>query len=377
MADQLERIKVSVNTLARPARSGLLAARTVVQNTPEVQALFLEARERGASSESLADVLHVVMPDHLEGDWSSEEIWDICLYLADEYTQLGSCMLLVSSETGQAIARVSDDDIYLPQPVQRQDGSLAQPLPRLKPELEGQIVQWQFDEHRDQKVLVDLQAKVARLGLFDDGKVQLLKATKRGRRELADRVRTELSGILSELIGLPGRFAAFCQVVEQVPEYAKGWHRVEFETLATVVTQVSDPYSLNLCFNPHTILKRQIGCQWIRSLAELAALQATGDPIPLTLAESAKVSSGVWVAEPHVAMLVRGLAVPGVPTARAYLSPLIYLEAPIYDSQSRELLDRWEVAAKLQCAVYINLDGIQLYNFTDLPEEDPYTEVVS
>lgn len=259
MPDLPSRIEVRVNTLAKPDRDLLMEARTVIRLEPQVQQVFTQARERGLGAEALADALWVELTPHIE-DYNEDSLWQTCRYLADEYLQLGDHILLISTETGQAIARVSDEDVYVPAPVSREteDGEetrLATPLPRLKPELEGAIVQYQFQKAQDQRVLASLTARTTSTELLrQEGDPRLLRATATGRKRLTEMLMDELPQLWGQQTGTPGEFLRLCQFKPATEE-----EKEPFQSLrARVITSVVDPLTSNLRHDPFTALKRQI-----------------------------------------------------------------------------------------------------------------------
>jgi len=382
----LAKIGVSVTTLARPVSRTLLAARQAIRTVPELQALFQEARESGWAVEQLADALFVRLPEYL---LDPQDLWETCLYLADEFSQMGHHTLLVSTQTGLAIARVTDEDIYLPAPVAREteDGSvrLAQPLPRLRPDLEGVIVQWQFDRAQDQKVVQGLAVKLPSSELLaQEGDNRLLQVTQDGRRRIVDRLRAELPTILQDVPGMSGELLRLCKfgTPDEVPS---GFLPCAPSTsLVRVIRPVIDPLAANLRQDAYTALLGQIRSGWIRDIARVLS----GLVLGLRDVQDASVldalPGGLWICEPNTARALPGkqvLPVPGAATTLVHdgLKTTVAYICPREDSyacRSREFLGRWEVGASFEFALYLNPQAFSAYRFKDVPESGVSVEVL-
>ena len=102
-----------VQTLARPVAASLLAARHEAQRNPVLQKLVCQARKEKWSATQLAEAITPELTARLED--TPEQIAQVAQYLADEYSQIGDALLIVSNVTGKAIARITDKDICLMQ----------------------------------------------------------------------------------------------------------------------------------------------------------------------------------------------------------------------------------------------------------------------
>ena len=392
MPDFLAKVDVSVLTVARPVAGTLLAARTVIKSVPEIQALFRTARTHGWSAGELADSLYIELPQYL---LDPVELWETCLHLADEFTQMGDSTLLVSRETGIAIARIQEDDIYLPAPVSREteDGSirLAQPLPRIRPGLEGLIVQWQFDRARDKQVVQGLSDKLPTSQLLvQGGDGRLLQVTQGGRKKIVDRLRDELPTLLhGEVPGVSGQLLRLCKfgTVGGVPS---GFVPCSPSTsLVRVVRPVLDPVATNLRQDAYTVLQSQIRSGWVRDIARVLSGNVHGINITLGEVQDASVfdtlPDSLWIADPNTAMALRGKLVLPVPGATPTLVHS-WLDAPVayiciredsYSCQSREFLERWEVGASLEYTLHLNPKAFTAYRLKDVPESGLSVEVMA
>ena len=392
MSDKLSRVSVSVNSLAKPDPQGLLAARTAIRVSPVLQALFTKAKEEGSSAEALADALFVTLPDFLI---ETKDLWDTALYLADEFMQLGDDkFLLVSQETGQALYKVSEEDIYLPDPVPRETGGIAQPLPRLRPDLEGMLVQWEFSKGRDQKILNTLAQRANQTELLaTEGDNRLLRATRSGRKKITDMLSEALPSLLPPKSGATREFLSLLNFREPVEE------EYPFTALAKIVMPVADPLTSNLRHDPLTTLKHQISAQWTRIIAFTVANEISGrDPLGRKVTKASYLDAlptSFWLADPNVAIAFREASQAGFETRRilsvqatpaipsvllhAWLAPIgdICINPDSYECKSREFLDRWEVGASCKFTLHLDPGISAVYKFSDVPESGMSVEVVS
>src|SRR5262249_48618351 len=99
-----------VTTLAKPKADQLVASRFIVQRSARAAAAFLENKDRGA--EAITEAIIPLLQEELEG--SPAEVAEVARFLADEYVQIGDAVLVIDRETGRAIARITDEDMWQP-----------------------------------------------------------------------------------------------------------------------------------------------------------------------------------------------------------------------------------------------------------------------
>lgn len=382
-SDKLSRI-ISVNSLAKPIPQTLLAARTTIRVRPDLQDLFKKARAEKWTSDALADALFICLPEYLE---STENLWDTALYLADEFFQFGDQVLLVSTETGKAICKITEDDIYIPAPTRREgQKGLAQPLPRLKPDLEGFLINWQFTESRDQQILQTLTKRVPSSELLvQEGDNRLLRATRTGRKRLAEIVREELPLLLPPKVGIAKEFFDLCYFEPSSENDPTDLESLSPErAIAKVVVPVVDPLAFNLQQDPLTTIKHQIMYQWVRAIARSLANFVNNKVQALEASVLESLPPSFWITTPNTAMALRGkkvLSVLDVPTVflHPWEAPIIYLwiRSDSYNCQSYELLDRWEIIAECEFTLRIKLKACSLYHLTDVPLSGLSIEVLA
>lgn len=378
--DQLARVQIEVQSLAKPTPEILLAARNAIRNAPELQELFTQAKAEGWGADRLADSLNTRLREHLiDGD----NAWDAAQYLADEFLQVGDSILLISKETGRAVAQLSEEDIYVPDLVSRETGNLRRPLPRIRPDLEGLIVEWQFARSKEKQVVQALAARVHQTELLrQEGDHRLLRATRAGREQIVTQLQEELPSLLGSATGVTRDFLNMFDFCTEAPSGApivSGGIR----SFAKVIMTIADPLSVNLRHDPYTTLRGQLTSQWARDIARAVADLAHAHGLVTNGSIFDTLPPGFWVADPNTAMALRpliALAVSGAKTALLQrVSELsLVIEPTSYLCKGREFLDRWEVAAEFHFSICVmggsqNLLG---YNFTDVPTTGLSVEVV-
>lgn len=363
MSDKLAKLEPQVNSLAQPLGTSLLGAREAVQRVEPLREAFAYARANNIGAERLAEVITPMFSEHL--DIPIEEAQQVARYLADEYEQIGDAVLIVSRETGRAIARVTDEDFWQPAPVPREDGSLAVPLPRLKPEIQGALVNWQFTEARDRNLLAEVLVRGRAAGIVrdvDDRKLQPI--TKAGRKHFVVELRDALPTLLDEYTS--GGVAAFLNCFERVasdPVATRGGdirRGVKSMVIARATLPLMDPLTSNLHHSVFASVRRQIANQWVREIAvSVSGLARRDGRAPVVLQAGDPLPRGlVWAADPAIATVVEGIALPTVGVSGAvglaYPAGWLVLDPASYQCDAREAHDRWEIIAMFECSVWLD-----------------------
>jgi hypothetical protein len=385
MPNSLTKTDVSVSTLAKPVPLTLMAARTAIRVSPELQAIFDTAHFEGWGAADLAERLLSKLPDFLV---DPVDLRETCQYLADEFTQLGNHTLLISTETGKAIARIAEEDLYFPAPVSRENGIQARPLPRLRPDLEAALVQWTFDRARDRQTVQALAVRTPSSALLaQEGDPRLLLVTRDGRKYIVDRLREALPTLLQSVSGVGGELLKLCKFCtpEEVPEALDPSAPVVGR--ARVLMPVADPKTFNLRHDPLTSMRAKVGMQWARDIARTI----TGLTCNLSPYQAAEVDdllpTRLWIANSDVtvALASAGKRVFPVDAASPTLvhqwqrSPIAYIciRPEAYECRSREFLDRWEVVAAFEFTIAIEPQAFTAYHFRNIAQSGLSVEVVS
>ena len=377
MTDQLTTVTApKVNSLAKPTSVSLLAARRSVQRSPAIQKLFGQAAVSGWEPDVLADKLTLLLSDDIEGEL--EEIFQAALYLADEYLQIGDSMLIISTETGQAITRITEADLWQPPDVPREGGGMARPLPRLNPKLEGFLIQWEFEKARDKDLTADLTARLPQTDLLrQEGDRRLLVASGPGRKHIVDALRESLPELLPDgCRGDSRRFLDRFNFADQEPEGLSPL--LQCVGYAEVQTPVVDPKAMNLRHDHYTSLRAKVAVQWARVIALSVALAAHSELEPGQFSIDdpwppegfRKPGYGYWVAEPNTAqaLVSECFSVPGAPTVclRSKAGTIV-IDPESFECDSRERLGSWDVRASFKYTVYMDWDRVLAFSLADVP----------
>jgi hypothetical protein len=311
-----------------------------------------------------------------------EEAIQVAQYLADEYFQLGDAMLVINRVTGRAVARFTDHDIWTPAPVPREDGSMAQPLPRLRPDLEGFLVSHYFDQAKDVERLARVQARYPQtLALRDGGDPRLRVITRSGRASMIDDLRTSLPGLLDATKGAAKLFLDHFEVRDTPP---KGFMQLP-PSVAVARSQqsIGDPLTFSLRHDGLRALAARIGTSWVREIARRVA-SAAEPRKPINMADlnwKTLEYADFWILPPHAYSTFSPFTDGLLPVENVEPTGLLGHVGAIeigpegYSVQAREVFSRWEVEATLSYTLYVDPQQIVGLQVPDLPFEPP-TEIV-
>ena len=363
----LTRLAPEVRTLARPASGPLLAARAEVSRNADLQVAFVKAKAEGWDAARLADEIQPLLEATLEG--TPEALREAGLYLADEYLQDGDGIMLVSRETGRTLARITEDDICQPAPIRREDGSLVQPLPRIRPDLEGFLVQWVFDRSREQEATRALAPWAA-------GTVAAQQVTRQGRQGLVQRIQQEAPLLLSQVGGRARDFLAAFEVVEADVVIPTGLVALPRATaFARTRTPLGDLRAFNMRFDVLSAQKGAVGVSWVTEIARMLAQSCpTVRQISVeALWDSTSVWPTFWVAPTDAADIFRRANAPAVfiESDRALglmgRVGVLQLHPESYRVSGREIFDRWEVGASVDFTLWVDWSRIHCLRIENLP----------
>lgn len=343
---------------------GLLRlARVAVQQDPAIQGLFNHDQrtvDREALEEALAQHFPMDETDHVAG------------YLADEFEQIGGGILLISSETGKALAQLTDEDFYQPSPVPREDGSMVTPQgPRLKPEVEGAIFHWVAESHRERALLDKMLGRIAQTELVsEDGDPRLLALTKGGRRGIAQQVYAALPTLLHNASGIAREFLSHF-AFGRPPTGDPSWNSIRVEVGGVSRRPVQDQTTANLRHSVLTSTLAATATSWSRDLAT-ALLRGAVKHVGIgprqvsqghTLDEFAEFypTRDFLLAEPGLATALRRkgynvLPAPGPLNVLVAVSgPIGFLEVPEdkIGTGTREIHDVWTLETVAEVTLWV------------------------
>ncbi len=372
-SDLASKLEPKVTSLAHPSTDFLLQARADVQRDPELQNLFRQFQEHRLNvgyeveeqKDQAVEALGDQLASRLAGLWGGNfiEALEAARYLADEYSQIGEGILIVSSQTGKVIAKLDEKDLYQPAPVPRESGGLALPLPRIEPGLEAMIVSWVFEKGREERIEALLAERANQTALLrEEGDRRLWIATRKGRAALAHSLSEDHPmTLLSRSGGTAGAFLKHFELALQPPE---GQTAAVYRLETTMALRVHDPLTTNLQYDRLGSMRGAVAQGWVRDLGRQIAEDAHRQ-VPFWTISAEEITkswiqtSETWVADPDV--LLAFLKVGRVPVLPVNGAPTIGLKGKLgtivvpetFEVQNREIFGRWEVLATLDVQVYL------------------------
>jgi hypothetical protein len=363
------RFEVEVLSRSNPEAALLRMSRLVLQRNPKVQELFKTTPNREVDREKLLAALQEEFP-------LDEGVVEVANYLSDEFEQIGDGLLLISPDTGKAIAKLTDEDIYLPAPVLRENGNLVQRKPRIRPEIEGYLIAWNFESAREKEIREGVLAKVNQTELQrEEGDPRLLLLSREGRRRMATLVEDELPNLFQEATGIAKSFLDFL-VVGKPPSGDSSFQKIEVELQGTVRKGLQDLTTSNLKCSLTTLSTSTLTTKWVRELG--TSLLSTRKDLLKEYTTSSDLDSfirskvgGFWVAPYGVGIELqrRGCRVLSVQMDKStnfalyYTGPIGFLEVRNHKLNSRELHDRWSMEATCDATVWVDWSRVEYVSF--------------
>ncbi len=368
-----------VNTLTAPAPKILLAARRAVQLDPVAQQILLQSRQEGWGQEETVDRLSRALLSLLESD--PRQIEDAARYLVEENAQLGDGILIVSAETGKAIAKVSEEDIWQPPPIPREDGTSITPPPRLKPEIEGAITVWAFNQGREAEIESALVQRLPQTELLrQEGDRRLRLITRRGRKQIVEDLREALPQALpGSTSGIVREFLSHFEFRGEPPQ---GLQPLPLCTSwGNVSVPLQDLKSFNRCWDVFTFGRSVIANQWGKQIAKSVS-EAAHKVIPPVLCNKEDLPSDLfWIAGPELYVTFgrkgrRMLPVEALPTGlKRGIVGAVTVGA--FEFQYRDVIaDRLEISARIECQVWVDFSQIRTFRLLNESPEVVTGEVL-
>lgn len=366
-----------VRTLARPTSGPLLAARGVIQRNPAIRETFERARTEKMTPEQLAGLITPALEVELEADPS--EIIPVAQYLADEFFQLGDAVLVIDRQTGRALARITEEDIWQPPDVPREGGTMATPLLRLRPDLQGFLVSHFFDQAKDARTIERVRERYPQtLALRDEGDPRLRAVTRTGRANMVDELRARLPTLLGTMRGASGGFLSHFRITDTAPTGGEFREIPPSRAVARSQQGIIDPLTFNLRHDRLMALGARIGTAWTREIAKRVAACAEprnqfirADDLCREVLEPADF----WVVPPNAHTTFLPFCPDLLPVEGVEPSGLIGTVGHIvigsegYAVQGREYFGRWDVVATLDYTLYLDFSRLVGIHVTDISEE--------
>jgi hypothetical protein len=364
-----------IETLSAPSeREDLLRARHAIHASVELQKIFERAETQQWGTERLASELAERLAAH-----GTVIDPSICRYLADEFAARDKgATLLVSAETGLAVAQVPEDAIYVPALVAREGtDELAVPLPRLKPEIEAAIIQHRNTVAEEPLVIAKLQDRARSTELLRaEGDRRLQISTRSGRKKLSDRLQDELPEILADHRGAVGRLFERCRVNETPPKECE--IRIPLTLRGHSSILVVDSLAMNFRYDVSRAAREKIRFGWaVRLARELSTIaHRTKNPRLVTSGEA--LPSGLLIGTPDLAAAGYPEVLPLIDQHAVVVAGLVYLEVQdeCFDFEAYETEARWCVDASVTLNLCLSARSLHPLVFKDLSESGLVVEVV-
>ena len=378
-----------VRTLARPTGADLVAARQEVLRNADIQSIFLKYKGMGMGEESASKLAAELEPFDLSREAAQ--------YLAAEYLQMKEeGTLIIDRDTGRAIALITEDDIWQPPAVPREDGSLAVPLPTIKPAIKGFLISWKFERERETRLVNELSASLVQTDLDRElGNSKLLATTLNGRKALAEQLREALPTLLNDV--QQGDVGKFMSMLRTSPiegfddrKYAKTYTGLRASS-DWISVQLQDGKARNLQFDILSNHKATIVSQWVRAIAREITKIVHEDEIHLTKKTvNGLPKYGFWVAPAEEIIALRpvvfatntkawgSLISEGSKVTQFWFLNQLLGYITITDTYltSREIHDRWEVRAELAYSLCIDVSDAIPWDIEEWPIPEAIGRVV-
>ena len=364
-----------LEALTAPPRADLLLARRAIHASPELQQLFDAAAVEGWDVERLASALDEGLRRVLGTSIGAATT----LFLAEEFEARDKQQtLLVSADTGLAVAQVPPDALYQPDPVAREGtDQLAIPLMRLKPEVEAAIVQHHYRRAEDRGLTAQLQQRARSSELQKaEGDARFRIATRSGRTSLAERLRSDLPTLLQDHRGPCGSLLRLCRLNEPVPSS----HSLilDWTLFSHASVGVVDGLANNLRHDAYGSARGRVRAGWTRSLAKIIAAVAHLRCAIVPVGTRGELGPGLLLAEPNViAMGLRADTLFTVEAPAVLLNGDVYLtlrsdyQLDAYESQAR-----WNLDASVDVCLHLDGGSLTPLIFTDVVESGVTVEVL-
>lgn len=378
-----QRLNPQVISKANPGADWLREARATLNRDKAIQDFVREARANEVPPGEAIDGLGLRLNERWGGEHAAEA-YEAALYLWDEQDQLGDGIFITSTETGRVVAALSEKDIYLPAPVPREDGTMAQPLPRIRPELEGAITCWAFDNDREHRVVQTLAARANQTDLLrEEGDPRLLVATRAGRRHImSELAKFDPKILLRAAGGTSGNFLQHFELRADDPEHTGGLTLIEGEVFSQSVMGVQDMTTLNLHHNRAASIQGALVQGWVREVARKLS-DAAGRHLPAVeeidqskLTRAHLGGRDIWVCPPEAVRYLRraDLNVAIMPVVAAKLIGLLpntgILTVPAeFTTSSHEMFDRWEARSILKFKLWVDWTKVGLLRITGIEHQ--------
>jgi hypothetical protein len=369
-------LDVEVVSSANPDPNLLRSIRLVLPQNDQVRQVFLDAQSERDFGEPvrvdrqrLLGLLHEVYPH--------DEIQDVVEYLSDEFEQIGDGILLVSSDTGKAIAKISEDSLYEAAPVLRETGNTVERGVMVRPDIEAFLSYWSFENDRERIVRSQALARLNQTELQrEDGDRRTRILSRDGRRGIAQDVQ-DLVGEAFKKSDSGSRYFAlldYFPVGGSLPEPTTPFKIILW---SRVRRKIQDQLTVNPKYDPLTATLAAVTSSWKRSIVSTLLKEATSRELEWPVAGLDEAledhgSGGMWFCEPNLAraLLDRGcrvFAAPGPPNLALHMyrqAGYLELDEEKIGTNNREVHDRWTIESAAEVTLHVCWDFVDIVPIT-------------
>ena len=358
-------LDVEVISSANPDPSLLRAIRYLLQQNEEARQVLIDAQEeddaggsRKVNRQRLLGVLSEAYPH--------EGLDQVVEYLSDEFEQLEQGVLLISPDSGKAIARVTQDSLYEAAPVPRESGNMVERGLRIRPDVEAYLAYWSFENARESDLRSGVIARLNQTELQrEEGDPRTLVLSKKGRRTISQQVHNSIAEAFLDSKGPAKNLLKYFPVGKESCAFSDRCIPIKVLPLSQVRRRIQDQLSVNPKHDALTATLASVTSSWARSILGTLLEEAAARPLQWAPEDLDDVVEnhfgGVWVCEPNLAMALMGhgyqvFPVTGPPNVALQLYQQVgYLELDEskIGTSHREVHDRWTVEAAAEVTLHV------------------------
>lgn len=366
-------LDIEVVSSANPDPSLLRSIRYLLQQNEEVRQVFVDAQTESEAGGS-RQVDRQRLLGLLSEAYPHDGLGQVVEYLSDEFEQIGEGVLLISPETGKAIARVSTESLYEASPVPRESGNMIERGLRIRPDVEAYLAYWSFENTRESGLRREVIARLNQTELQrEEGDPRTLVLSRVGRRNISQQVHDSVASAFRNPSGpaktllehFPIGKESFPLSDSCVPLKILPWSRVR--------RRVQDQLSVNPKYDALTATLASVTSSWARSILGTFLEEAAARPLQLEPESLDELLhdrlGGVWVCEPNLAraLMDRGcrvFPVNGPPNVAVQLireAGYLEFDESKIGTNHRELHDRWTVESAAEVTLHVYWDFIDIF----------------
>ena len=368
-------LDIEVVSSANPDPNLLRSIRLILPHNEQIRQVFLDAQQERdldapvrVDRQRLLGILHEVYPN--------EGIQDVSEYLADEFEQIGDGILLVSSDTGKAIAKISEGSLYEAAPVMRESGNTVERGVMIRPDVEAFLSYWSFEQEREKCVRSKALARLNQTELQrEEGDQRTLILSREGRRSIAQEVQNLVGESFKKKSD--SRYFSFLDYFPVGGSLSEPCTPVKIILWSRVQRKIQDQLTTNTKYDPLTATLAAVTSSWKRSIVSTLLKESSSRElewpvggIDEALEDHGK--GGMWFCEPNLAraLLDRGcrvFAAPGPPNLALHMyrqAGYLELDEEKIGTNNREVHDRWTIESAAEVTLHICWDLVDIVPIT-------------